>query len=703
LPDNTDNLDEQQGDQPKAEISAADEKLLKQIREDYRYCLDYWRDVREEAETDMQYVAGNPWTQDDIEERKGRPCLTPDELSQYLKQANNNLRQNKRAIQVNPKGEGATDEDARLRSAIIRGIEYESNAQSAYTCSFEQATSCGFGAFRLTTKEIGEHGEVTPRIKRIPNQFTVLLDPNAREADFSDAEICFVTDILRIKKFAETYHNAVKRSFSKEDSSMAPDWIDGENIVIAEYWTRKGKTVTQYITNGVEILEKNEWAGSWIPIIPVLGEEIYVQGGGRSKRMFLSLIRRARAAQKMLCFIASQQAEEFGMSPRSPFLIWEGQDQADPEAWKNLNKVPRAFVKIKPIRDEVTGQLLPPPIRQPFIPNAEAYEVARESWRRAVQAAMGIMPLPTSAQRQNEKSGIALDKIQTAEATGSFHFTDNFDRALENCGRQLNELITKTMDTPRQVSIRQKDDQHSLLYVAAAEHEAVLQGKLTDSADADYLITDRGEYDVTISTGPSYQSQREQAQDFADTVLKEVLPLPDIPGPVKMKLFAKAVKLKNAGPVADEIIDIIDPPEQGDIPPQAQAAIAQAQGQAQQAGQEVARLTMERDAKVLDNAHKMEIEKLKQAAENERQARELEARITIAEIEAKSQIQSDRESFTSDEMQRLHVSAHEQAMQQHAQEHQKALADQAAQVAAAQQATQISADQQAQEQPTGAE
>jgi len=56
------------------------------------------------------------------------------------------------------------------------------------------------------------------------------------------------------------------------------------------------------------------------PIIPFVGEEIYISEGGRSKRVFLSLIRRARDPQKMVAFIASQEAEEFGMSPPAPFL-----------------------------------------------------------------------------------------------------------------------------------------------------------------------------------------------------------------------------------------------------------------------------------------------------------------------------------------------------------------------------------------------
>src|SRR5437899_5259474 len=148
----------------------------------------------------------------------------------------------------------------------------------------------------------------------------------------------------------------------------------------------------------------------------------------------------------MLAYIASQEAEEFGMAPRAPMLVVEG--SVDPEKWKFAHKVPTAYLEYKIPMEWNAAQMgpFPGPSRNPFTPNAQAYELSRESWRRAIQSAMGITPLPTSAQRQNEKSGVALEKIKNQEAVGSFHFTDNFVRALNNSGRQFNELITKLAD-----------------------------------------------------------------------------------------------------------------------------------------------------------------------------------------------------------------------------------------------------------------
>ena len=135
---------------------SADEELLREIREDYTYYRDFWRDNHNEMKVDLRFISGDPWEPDDRRNREdnNRPVLCPDELSQYQNATINNLRQNKRAIQVNPKGSGATDKDAERRSAIIKGIEYKSNAQGAYTNAFENQINCGMGFFRVTTKVV---------------------------------------------------------------------------------------------------------------------------------------------------------------------------------------------------------------------------------------------------------------------------------------------------------------------------------------------------------------------------------------------------------------------------------------------------------------------------------------------------------------------------------------------------------------------
>ena len=127
------------------------ETLLERIREDFRYSKEYWRENYEQAEKDMDCIACIP-PADFQADRKNRPCLWPDEISQYVKQSNNNLRQNQRSIKISPRGLDATDKDAEHRQAYMRGIEYASKAQSVYIALLELLAA----AFQVRTNE-GQH------------------------------------------------------------------------------------------------------------------------------------------------------------------------------------------------------------------------------------------------------------------------------------------------------------------------------------------------------------------------------------------------------------------------------------------------------------------------------------------------------------------------------------------------------------------
>jgi hypothetical protein len=687
----------------------ASDEILTQIREDWRYVREYWRENHEESEKDMDVVACIP-PRDFTEDRKGRPCIWPDETSQYIKQANNNLRKNKRSVKISPRSQDAKDADAEHRQAYIRGIEYASKAQSIYTTGFESAVQCGFGYWRLKLEVVGRKGEQEPRLARIPNWATVFPDPDAREADFSDQNICFVMDQMRQATFARKYPKAQKRSFSPADAEVAPGWLSGQDIVVAEYWTRKEHDdddakraedkdglkryqVKQRITNGLEILDTYSWIGSWIPIIGVFGEEIYVRSSGQSKRMFMSLIRRARGPQTMLAYTASQEAEEFGLAPRAPLQGYKG--QFDPKKHSDIHKVPRAYVEFNiPADWNVNWGPPPMPTRPQFMPNAEAYELAFERWRRSIQSAMGIAPLPTSAQRQNEKSGVALEKIQDQEAIGSFHFTDNFVRALGNTGRQANELITLLADLdslPKQLLGRDQKDEDLQLHVAPKGQSGEISEELPEGHQ--WFFAHRGEFEVSAGDGPNYESEREECSEFADHLL-EMIPQMGLPPQITTQMLAIAVKLKNIGTFGDEIADLLSPPDPNNLPPAAKAILAQMNAQLQQAQQEVMQLKLEKLGKVTEIHGKMALAKQEHITRMTEADKDRETKLAVAEVSTKAQSVSERLAMIHDLMQQFHDQAHELGLQMQQHDQAKELAAQQAEDAKQQQQTQIAHEQQ---------
>src|SRR5690606_24291807 len=134
--------------------------------------------------------------------------------------------------------------------------------------------------------------------------------------------------------------------------------------------------------------------------------------------------------------------------------------------------------------------------------------------------------------------------------------------------------------TPRDVALRKPDDATELV-------------RINDPASKDLLDTTTGRHDVTISTGPSYESEREAASDFGDALAQnpQVFPL----------IADLVVKLKNVGPVGDQIADrlkaMLPPPvreiaEGGEPDPMAlQAQLMEASQALEQMRQQLAEAT----------------------------------------------------------------------------------------------------------------
>jgi hypothetical protein len=131
------------------------------------------------------------------------------------------------------------------------------------------------------------------------------------------------------------------------------------------------------------------------------------------------------------------------MTPKIPYFVRRG--ALTPEALVLLQKSlhePVAVIEVEGLTDTMPpGVPAEFPQRNPFVPEIERLEMLAEACRRAIQAAMGISPLPTSAQRKNEKSGIALKEMARSEAQGSFHFVDAYEMAITRTGAILEELI----------------------------------------------------------------------------------------------------------------------------------------------------------------------------------------------------------------------------------------------------------------------
>lgn len=729
----------------------------KEIREAYTDYRSDWQEIRDQAASDMQAISvEGPWPAETRQARedKQRPCVHLDQINQYLNQVIGNVRKTKRAIKIDPKGNGANDKDAEKRQGLARGIEERSQAQPIYLNAFECQIqrSYGFAVIRTDYKD-NTSFDLEIIIKPVMNPDTVLFSPYYKQPDASDVPEAFLLDLIARKDYKAKWPKATITDFRGEvmKEQGVSDWITDKHVQIGEFWRveqtksklfliqvrdepaprifteeqwkqekafgRQGEVkrerdvqtpkVMQYMTNGLEILDETEWKGTRIPIIAAFGPERWTNKGGQPKRELLSMVRFARDPQLLFDFLATQECELAGQVPKTPFIGAVGQFETDLDRWEALNSEPTPFVQYD-LKLDAAGATAPPPNRTDYSAPFDQYELAKDSAGRSLQASMGITPLPTAAARRSEKSGVALEKIDDMEQLGSFHFVDRYENCfLHNMGFQINELITPILDTEREMPIAEPDGKRKLMQVVGnTSHPIDKETGVYDvqGLDEDHIHTGKGEFGVTISTGPSYDSERDEQAEFADSLLENMQTLP-MPGTPAAKVLALAIRMRpTLGPIGQQIAAIFDPPDPSNLPPEAQAIVAQLQGQVQELSQENQALHLERAGKVLELKSKQTIEAMKGKHVLDKATMDFITQIVKAELAAKSkssdqQAQQDADAelaalgFHQAHTEAAFQAAHEHAMQQDQQTHEADQADQAAQTAAVQQATQISADQ----------
>jgi hypothetical protein len=525
----------------KSNSPKSDEDILKIARDRFQLASDAETEIRKLALEDHEFSAGKQWPDDVIRAREmdRRPCLTINRIPQFIRQITNDQRQNRPAIKVSPvddQGDVATAKDLQ---GMIRHIEYASDADTAYDTAFKHAVTGSFGYFRVVTEYCDPMSfEQEIRIKRIRNPFSVFLDPSYQQPDGSDANWGFLFEDITKDDYKAQFPGSEMASM--EDWTALghdqADWATKDTVRVAEYFYKDFREVTlvqianletgekQVIEksdlphdypkeailgerktliptvkwlkiNAVEVLEQTDWPGKWIPIIPCLGDELDING----TRILEGVVRHAKDSQRMYNYWASSETETIALAPRAPWIGVEGQFEGFEEQWATANSRNHAFLQYK--AKSIGGQPIGPPTRNVFEPPVQAITQARMQASEDLKATTGIYDAALGA-KSNENSGIAIQRRNIQAQTSNFHFIDNLTKSLRHCGRILVDLIPKIYDTARAVRILGEDGQEEIIQ---------LQRCLIEKAKPAYVDLGVGKYDVTVNTGPSFETKRQEA------------------------------------------------------------------------------------------------------------------------------------------------------------------------------------------------
>jgi hypothetical protein len=633
-------------------------------------------DSREDELDDLRFYAASPdnqyqWPADVLATRgsvqgqtiNARPCLTINKLPQHVRQVTNDQRQNRPSGKVIPADDKADVEVAEIFNGMVRHIEYMSDADVAYDTACENQVAYGEGYIRLLTEyESPNSFDQNIKIGRIRNSFSVYMDPTIQDPCGSDAQWCFVTEDLMLEDFERMFPDAQPVSSLQAQSvgneSYAP-WLSVDTIRIADYYyvehekatlnlyygnvsAMKGSPEDQQMVqmgmkpiksrivdvkkvkhckiNGFEVLEHNDWAGDWIPVVRVVGNEFEIDG-----RIHVSgIVRNAKDAQRMYNYWVSQEAEMLALAPKAPFIGYGGQFEGYEQNWKTANTTNWPYLEVNPDVTDGAGGPLPLPQRaQPPMASSGLLQ-AKAGASDDIKSTTGQYDSSLGA-TSNERSGKAIMARERQTDTGTYHYVDNLARAVRHITRQIIGLVPKIYDTQRVARIMGEDGEPDSAKIDPMQQEPVKKIVDQNGIEIDRIYNPGvGTYDVMVTTGPSYMTKRQEALESMGQLLQGNPQLWAVAG----DLFIKNMDWPGAQEMAKRFAKTIDPKlmDDGDKDPALQAAEQQMQAM----------------AKEMENMHSMlqNVSKSMEAQDIERKNYEAQIKAFDAETKRISAVQA---------------------------------------------------------------
>jgi hypothetical protein len=514
----------------------------RQVMEAFDKAWEADRLNREDALSDLKFVAGDQWPDDvrKAREAQGRPVITINRMPQFLHQVTGDMRQSRPAIKVSPVDDQGDPDIAKIYNGIVRQVERISKADMVYTKAFEGSAACGIGHFRISTEYAKDSvSDQDIKIKLIQNPLGVLWDPNSKELDRSDAKHCFVIDGMTESAYKARWPKAAVSPVGVTDDQYNTGlfWAGSDMVRVAEYWYKvpkkrtialmeTGETidlgdvkedlhqflpiavrpdgtkatrevdcfdVEMCIVSGSTILEgPYKFPVPHIPIIPVIGEEVVI--GDRVVRS--GLIRHAKDPQRLYNYWRSSAAELIALAPKAPWMVTQAMIAKNKGMWDRANVSPTPYLIYETDPSAPGG--MPQRVMPPAPPQAlwQEAQIASDD----MKATTGIYDAGLGA-KSNETSGKAILARQREGDTSTYHLMDNLSHAIRRAGEIICALIPKIYDTQRVVRLLNED---------GSEDWQKVNQQIMAADGAPIVLNDLsvGKYDVTVSTGPSYNTQR---------------------------------------------------------------------------------------------------------------------------------------------------------------------------------------------------
>lgn len=700
-----------------AQAQAFEEKQQRRELED----LSFYEGEGQWPSDIAQARSGQP-AQNGMPAVPARPMITVNKVREPIRHVVNEERAADLGIEIIPTddfGTGVqriTEQEIEIREGLVRRIQRESYAIDARIWAAERAAIAGRGYYGIMTRYLpGKTFDQEIYHRRFYDQGGLLLDPAHEEPDGSDIDFAFVPTWIPFTEYQVKYptrahgrRNTLGTLGEADFKTLAAkqgDWFKSQNdqwmIRVVEDWeyerTTRGlayledgsvlwddeltpdqrdriqdvrevidKRVKFYLLDGEHEdktpLEETEWAGKYIPIIKVVGEEIQPFD---AQRRFEGMVRPARSPQQGENYMVSKMVEMIGLTPVPPLMLTPSMIEGFTNMYESMATRNWPYLLYNAV-DPVTGQPNPEPRRPPVATDIAAVSAAIAMFDQAIKSTTAVPDATLGNVDPSVRSGKGIQALALNALKATAHFGDNFQRSISFEGRILNDLLYPIYGRRhgRKVQVFTKERQTKTVTISRPD-------AMTEQTPGDpvYTLTPDMGFSVTAKVTRNYDTLREQEQS---TVMEAVNSAPEFMLPLIGDLAFKYQDGPGHNEIAERMKYGLRPEIQAAMqgnPQNPQMAALQAENQ---------QLKMAIQAKTPELQAKQQIAQMQEQGEMQRAAAANQVQIEKTLIqataqEAIAQAKIDAENFRSyvdasenkiAQMLNLHLERVSQQMQQ---------------------------------------
>lgn len=407
--------------------------------------------------------------------------------------------------------------------------------------------------------------------------------------------------------------NLFLESLGEENQDRKLIYINGEPVRIEDKRDIKKHKVKHYKIAGDYILDESEFPAEFLPIVYVDQNSFYDKNGRQICRPFVI---DAKDAQIYLNYIATQSAYVMKVSRYDQFLVCKenvrGQDTQ--QIWRDPTSMQGALFYDKDPDGNVPQRLNPPELPQSFL---SQYERAMND----IYTSTGLYAARLG-QQGNEVSGAAIDARTRQGSYSTYVAFNSINNAIAAAGTIINQMISKVYDTPRVLDLMMPDTgmQKVAINQPMDEYGQMIQFDMT-----------KGEFEVTLEPGASYEGQKAEARESMQFVLQNKPEVFDLIADLYIDSLPmpNTIEMKNrlkAALVPPEIIQAGKtgqlPPKQPQQDPQAEALQMQTQIKMQELRLKEQELQLKKEKQDMEmqiDLERLQAEKLEAAAQLQEQ------------------------------------------------------------------------------------